>query len=213
MAVRILLAEDSQLMRDGLAALLRQEPGMELVGQAADGAECVELARTARPDVVIMDLAMPRLNGIEATIRILDESPGTRVICLSVHDEQKLVSAVIDAGAVGYLLKDCAFDELAKAVHTVMGQQVYISPAIAAVLVADYRARREGADESAFTRLTAREREIVQLLAEGHTTRQISSQLKVSPKTVATHREHAMAKLNISSIAQLTRYAISEGLA
>lgn len=213
MVVRILLAEDSQLMRDGLAALLRQEPGMELVGQAADGAECVEIARTVRPNVVIMDLAMPRLNGIEATIRILDESPQTKVICLSVHDEQRLVSAVIDAGAVGYLLKDCAFEELAKAVHSVMAQQVYISPAIAAVLVADYRARRDGADESAFTQLTAREREIVQLLAEGHSTKQISSHLRVSPKTVATHREHAMAKLKVKSIAQLTRYAISEGLA
>lgn len=213
MVVRILLAEDSQLMRDGLTALLGQEPGMELVGQAGDGAECVSLARKVRPNVVIMDLAMPRLNGIEATLRILDESPQTKVICLSVHDEQRLVSAVIDAGASGYLLKDCAFNELVHAVHTVVANQVYISPSIAAVLVADYRARRDGADETAFSQLTTREREIVQLLAEGYSTKQISSQLRVSPKTVATHREHAMTKLNIDSIAQLTRYAIAEGLA
>lgn len=213
MVVRILLAEDSQLMRDGLTALLQQEAGLELVGQASDGAECVDLARKVRPNVVIMDLAMPRLNGIEATLRILDESPQTKVICLSVHDEQRLVSAVIDAGASGYLLKDCAFEELARAIHTVMANQVYISPSIAAILVADYRARRDGADETAFSTLTTREREIVQLLAEGHSTKQISSRLRVSPKTVATHREHAMAKLNINSIAQLTRYAIAEGLA
>lgn len=213
MAVRILLAEDSQLMRDGLAALLLQEPGMDLVGQASDGAECVSLARKVRPNVVIMDLAMPRLNGIEATLRILEEAPQTKVICLSVHDEQRLVSAVIDAGASGYLVKDCAFKELAQAVNTVVANQVYISPSIAAVLVADYRARRDGADETAFSRLTTREREIVQLLAEGHSTKQISAQLKVSPKTVATHREHAMSKLNINSIAQLTRYAIAQGLA
>ena len=213
MAVRILLAEDSQLMRDGLAALLLQEPGMDLVGQASDGAECVSLARKLRPNVVIMDLAMPRLNGIEATLRILEEAPQTKVICLSVHDEQRLVSAVIDAGASGYLVKDCAFKELAQAVNTVVANQVYISPSIAAVLVADYRARRDGVDETAFSRLTTREREIVQLLAEGHSTKQISAQLKVSPKTVATHREHAMSKLNINSIAQLTRYAIAQGLA
>ena len=213
MTIRILLAEDSQLMRDGLAALLQQEPGMSLVGQAADGAECVSLARKVRPNVVIMDLAMPRLNGIEATLRILDEAPQIKVICLSVHDEQRLVSAVIDAGACGYLLKDCAFNELAQAVNTVVANQVYISPSIAAILVADYRARRDGAEETAFSQLTTREREIVQLLAEGHSTKQISSHLRVSPKTVATHREHAMAKLNISSIAQLTRYAITEGLA
>lgn len=213
MDVRILLAEDSQLMRDGLAALLRQEPGMDLVGQAGDGAECVSLARKVRPNVVIMDLAMPRLNGIEATLRILDEAPQTKVIGLSVHDEQRLVSAVIDAGACGYLVKDCAFNELVQAINTVVANQVYISPGIAAILVADYRARRGGADETAFSQLTTREREIVQLLAEGHSTKQISSQLRVSPKTVATHREHAMAKLNINSIAQLTRYAIAEGLA
>ena len=213
MAVRILLAEDSQLMRDGLAALLLQEPGMDLVGQASDGAECVSLARKLRPNVVIMDLAMPRLNGIEATLRILEEAPQTKVICLSVHDEQRLVSAVIDAGASGYLVKDCAFKELAQAVNTVVANQVYISPGIAAILVADYRARRDGVDETAFSRLTTREREIVQLLAEGHSTKQISAQLKVSPKTVATHREHAMSKLNINSIAQLTRYAIAQGLA
>lgn len=186
---------------------------MDLVGQASDGAECVSLARKVRPNVVIMDLAMPRLNGIEATLRILEEAPQTKVICLSVHDEQRLVSAVIDAGASGYLVKDCAFKELAQAVNTVVANQVYISPSIAAVLVADYRARRDGADETAFSRLTTREREIVQLLAEGHSTKQISAQLKVSPKTVATHREHAMSKLNINSIAQLTRYAIAQGLA
>lgn len=211
--IRVFLADDSQLMRDGLTALLHQEPGMELVGQAGDGAECVSLTRTVRPNVVIMDLAMPRLNGIEATLRILAESPQMKVICLSVHDERRLVSAVIDAGASGYLLKDCAFDELAQAVRTVMANQVYISPSIAAILVADYRARRDGAGESAFSQLTAREREIVQLLAEGHSTKQISSKLRVSPKTVATHREHVMAKLNINSIAQLTRYALAEGLA
>jgi DNA-binding NarL/FixJ family response regulator len=212
MGARILLADDSRLMREGLASLMRHEPDMDLVGEAADGMESVSLARKLQPDLVVMDLTMPGLNGIDATQRILAQSPNVKVLCLSVHDEQQLVAAVIDAGASGYLLKNCAFEELARAVRTVMANQVYISPSITAVLVADFRARRGAATVSAFSRLTARERQIVQLLAEGYSTKEISERLRVSSKTVATHREHVMAKLQIHSIAQLTRYAIAEGL-
>jgi len=137
---------------------------------------------------------------------------GAKVLCLSVHDEQKLVTAVIEAGASGYLLKDCAFEELVRAVRAVVGDLIYLSPGIARVVVQDYRARAAGARVGAFSQLTPKEREIAQLLAEGVPAKQIAARLAISLKTVGTHREHIMLKLKIHSIAQLTRYAIREGL-
>jgi DNA-binding NarL/FixJ family response regulator len=213
MTTRIIIADDHRIMREGLASMLRSEPELDVIAQAGDGAEVVRLARELQPDMVITDISMPGLNGIEAMRGILEEAPGVKILCLSVHDEKRLVSAVMDAGAAGYLLKDCAFEELLRAVRAVISNKVYISPGVAGVLMQDYRDRRGAAHTSAFSELTAREREVVQLIAEGNSTRAIAERLHLSAKTVATHRERIMVKLRVNGTAQLTRYAIREGLA
>ena len=158
MGIRLLLADDHRIVREGIAALLAREPDVELVGQANDGVEVLKLARELHPDLLITDLSMPRLNGMEAMRRILTEAPNVRILCLAVHDEEQLVAAVIDAGASGYLLKDCAFEELVRAVRAVMAGQVYLSPAIAGIVVEGYRAKRANAGESAFSQLGRRGR-------------------------------------------------------
>jgi len=212
MTTRILLADDHQIFREGLASLLDRQPEMEVIQQASDGLQAVSFTRDLNPDVVVMDLTMPGMNGIEATRLIANEVPEVKVLCLSVHGDTQFISAVLDAGASGYLLKDCAFEELVTAIHTVMGNQIYLSPGIAGTLVDDYKARRPESVPSAFSQLTEREREIVQLLAEGQSTKEIAERLCLSVKTVGTHREHLMAKLHVHSLAQLTKYAIREGL-
>ena len=212
MTIRVVLADDHRIMREGLASLLEREPDIQTVGQAADGAEAVRLTLSLSPDLVITDVSMPKLNGIEAIRRILAKAPQTKAMCLSVHDDPERVAAVIDAGARGYLLKDCAFEQLVQAVRVVMEDKFYLSPEIASVVVAGFRGKRAPAQASAFSRLTTREREVVQLVAEGHPTREIARRLNVSLKTVGAHREHVMTKLQIHSIAELTRYAIREGI-
>ena len=213
MLIRVVLADDHQLVRQGLAGLLKGQSDLQLIGEASDGLATVALARELRPDVVVMDVRMPRLGGIDATERIVAEDPSAKVLGLSGHDEPKLVAAMINAGAAGYVLKDCAFDELAIALRATMANQTYLSPAIAGVVVDGFRANRSSAPLSAFSRLTTREREVAELLAQGCSTKQIADRLGVSAKTVGTHREHLMAKLQVRSIAELTRQAISEGLA
>jgi DNA-binding NarL/FixJ family response regulator len=212
MTTRILLADDHQIIRDGLASLLERQQDMEVIQQASDGLQAASLSRDLSPDVVVMDLTMPGMNGIEATRLITNEVPWVKVLCLSVHGDTRFISAVLDAGASGYLLKDCAFEELVTAIHTVIGNQIYLSPGIAGTIVDDYKARRPESVPSAFSKLTEREREIVQLLAEGQTTKEIAERLCLSVKTVGTHREHLMAKLHLHNLAQLTKYAIREGL-
>jgi DNA-binding NarL/FixJ family response regulator len=212
MTFSAVLADDHHIMRQGLALLLEREPDIRVVGEAADGLEAVKASLALRPDLVIADLSMPKLNGIEAIRRILDKLPETKTICLSVHSDPQRVAAVIDAGARGYLLKDCAFEELVRAVRLVLRDKVYLSPEIAGIVLEGYRGRRSEAESSAFSGLTTREREVLQLLAEGHATKDIANRLKVSPKTVGAHREHVMRKLEIHNIAELTRYAIMEGL-
>jgi DNA-binding NarL/FixJ family response regulator len=212
MSIRIVLADDHRIVRDGLGALLCREPGFELVGEAEDGLAAVRLACDLKPDVLVTDLAMPGLNGIEAIRRVRTEAPSVQVLCLSVHDEDRMVLAGIDAGAAGYVLKDSSFDDLAHAIRKVMAKQIYLSPALVGVFVEGYRSRGASVAGSAHSQLTAREREIVQLFSEGHSTSQIAEQLHLSTKTVATHRENVLHKLHIESIAELTRYAIREGL-
>jgi DNA-binding NarL/FixJ family response regulator len=212
MTIRVVLADDHRIIREGLVALLDREPDICIVAEAADGVEAVNATLELRPDLVIADLSMPKLNGIEAIRRILDKMPETRTMCLSIHSDPQRVAAAIDAGARGYLLKDCAFEELVQAVRLVLDDKVYLSPEIAGIVLEGYRGRRSHAKASSFSGLTTREREVLQLLAEGHATKDIACRLKVSPKTVGAHREHVMRKLEIHNIAELTRYAILEGL-
>jgi DNA-binding NarL/FixJ family response regulator len=212
MSIKIILADDHNILRQALSALLEQEQEMEVVGETADGQATLELVRNTRPDVVIMDIAMPGLNGIEATRKIITECPDTKVIALSVHSDRKFVFHMFKAGASGYLLKDCIFEELVSAIHTVTKNQIYISPEISDIVVKDYIHQSLKNSSTIFSVLTDREREVLQLLAEGKATKQIAALLKVSTKTIETHRKQIMDKLNIHSIAELTKYAIREGL-
>lgn len=211
--IKIVLADDHRIVREGLSALLRQQPDFELVGEAEDGLAAVKLARTLQPDVVVTDISMPGLNGVEAVRRIHLEVPTIKVLCLSVHDETAMVLSVIDAGAAGYVLKDASFEELVRAIRQVMTHRIYLSPALVGIFVEKYRTRETPELQVVVASpLTAREREVVQLFSEGYSSNEIATRLNVSAKTVASHREHILAKLRIRSIAELTRYAIREGL-
>ncbi|MGH7614523.1 MAG: response regulator [Gemmatimonadales bacterium] len=212
MNTRILLADDHRLFLAGLRALLEREPDLEVVGEVSDGLRAVGVAAETLPHLVIMDVSMPGMNGMEATRRILAQEPRTRILCLSMHAERRFVAAVLEAGAAGYLLKDCLVEELIRAVRAVMAGQVYLSPAVTAPVMAHYSAPRAEEGTGAFSRLTDREREVLQLLAEGYSTKAIAQRLGVSIKTIGTHREHVMRKLDLRSIAGLTKYAIDEGL-
>ncbi|HUV94936.1 MAG TPA: response regulator transcription factor [Anaerolineae bacterium] len=212
MRITVLLADDHKIMRDGLRSLIEREPDMEVVGEAADGRRTVQLVRELSPDVVIMDVTMPHLNGLEATRQIVAEAPKVKVIALSMHSDSRFVAGMLRAGGSGYLLKDCAFEELVHAIRTVTANQAYLSPAITGIVVEDYVRRVPPRELSAFSVLTPREREVLQLLAEGQTTRGIASRLHTSVKTIETHRRHIMGKLDISGVAELTKYAIREGL-
>jgi DNA-binding NarL/FixJ family response regulator len=211
MNLRIILADDHRILREGLRSLVERQPGMTVCAEAEDGRTVVRLAEEKLPDLVIMDIAMPLLNGIEATRQILRKNEKVRVIALSMHSDRNFVLEMLKAGASGYILKDCAFEELTNAIYTVMGGKIYLSPRIAETVIKDYVALSPRA-ESIFTVLTPREREVLQLLAEGEKTREIAHRLKVSIKTVETYRQQIMDKLNIHNIADLTKYAVREGL-
>ena len=212
MSIRIILADDHAIVRHGLSKLLQQEKDMEVIAQAQDGHSTVELTRELSPDMVIMDIGMPDLNGIEATRHIIRDFPQVKVIGLSMHSGQKFVSEMLRAGASGYLLKDCALEELTTAIKTVADGKIYLSPGITDVVVENYVRHSEDSESSAFSLLSNREREVLQLMAEGKTTKQIARQLYISPKTVEGHRLRLMSKLKMDSVAQLTKYAIQEGL-
>jgi two-component system, NarL family, response regulator NreC len=211
-AITIILVDDHKILRQGLRTLLVREPDMEVVAEADDGREAVSLARELSPQVMIMDVGMPDLNGIEATRQVLQESPDTKVIALSMHSDRRFVTNMLKAGASGYLLKESAFEELATAIRMVMARKTYLSQEISHVLVKDYGQGWAGKEALVFSVLTAREREVLQLMAEAKTNRQIAEALHVSPKTVDTHRQQIMNKLNIHNILELTKYAIREGL-
>jgi two-component system, NarL family, response regulator NreC len=212
MSIRIILADDHVILRHGLSKSLQMENDIEVIAQANDGHSTVQLAQELSPDVIIMDIGMPDLNGIEATRQIVKNSPKIKVIALSMHSAKKFIVEMFKAGASGYLLKDCEFDELVNAIHTVASGNKYISPSISNILVETCVTDDPNKKESAFATLTKREREILQLLAEGRTTKQIAKRLHISPKTVEAHRLNLMNKLDIDNIAQLTKYAIQEGL-
>jgi DNA-binding NarL/FixJ family response regulator len=211
-ATRILLCDDHGILRQGLKNLLEQKAGLRVVGEAADGPSAVAGAQALGPDVVIMDISLPKLNGIEATRRILAARPEVKVIILSMHSDRRFVREALKVGAAGYLLKDSAFEELLSAVAAVLEGRNYLSPAIAHIVVEHSLGRVPASDWAAFTVLTPREREVLQLFAEGRSTKQIALHLGLSPKTVETHRMQMMKKLHIHNIAGLTKYAIQEGL-
>jgi DNA-binding NarL/FixJ family response regulator len=212
MNIRILLADDHKIVREGLRALLAKQIGMEVIAEAEDGRTTVQMARELLPDVVIMDIAMPDMNGIEATRRITTETLGIKVISLSMHSDRRFVVEMLKAGASGFLLKDCALEELAHAIHAVAANRIYLSPGIADVVIKDYVHLLSKEDLSVFSILTAREREVLQLLTEGKTTKEIAFSLQISVKTVETYRQQIMDKLSIHNVAELTKYAIREGL-
>jgi DNA-binding NarL/FixJ family response regulator len=212
MQIKVLLADDHGIVREGLRTLIEKEPNMEVVGEAPDGRTAVTLARKLSPHVVIMDIGMPDLLGVEATRQITALAPSVKVVALSMHSDKRYVSEMLKAGAAGYLLKDAAFEELVGAINTVLSGKTYLSPAVTDVVVDEYVRHRQPPGESSFSVLTPKEREVLQLLAEGHSTKEVAARLNVSVKTVETHRQHIMEKLDIHSIAELTKYAIREGL-
>jgi len=210
--IRILLADDHKIMREGLRSLLEKQPDFEVAGEAADGRETLKMARDLKPDAVIMDIGMPRLNGIEAARRVISESPGTRVIAFTMHADRRYVAEMLKAGASAYLLKDSGHEELVRGIRAALAGKIYLSPDIAEKVVREYLDHIPPRDFSAFSLLTAREREVLQLIAEGKTTKEIASLLYLSVKTVETHRQNIMDKLELHSVAELTKYALREGL-
>jgi DNA-binding NarL/FixJ family response regulator len=209
MRIQIIVADDHQIVRQGLKSLLEREPDMQVMAEAEDGLKTLNLVREFIPHVVVMDIKMPILDGIEATCQILAEFPTIKVIGLSMYGDQHFVSKMFRAGAHGYLLKDCAFEELAQAIRLVFSDRIYLSPEIADVVVKGYITHCSGPDHSI---LTARELQVLQLMVEGKSTSQIADALHISIKTVETHRGQIMRKLCIGGMAELTRYALREGL-
>jgi two-component system response regulator NreC len=210
--IKIILVDDHQIVRQGLRKMLTAEPDIKIVGEADNGCAALQLVNKFIPEVVIMDVSMPDMNGIEATRQILAHHPGTKIIALTMHSDSRFILNMLKAGASGYLLKDCALEELVKAIRTVVHQKTYLSPGVSDILLKDFPSTRSDNSSSAFSILTTRERQVLQLMAEGKSTNQISNNLCVSVKTVETHRKQIMQKLGIHNIAELTKYAIRQGL-
>lgn len=206
----VLLVDDHRIMCEGLHALFAREPDLKVVGAALTGREAVEMAGDRNPDVVVMDLRMPELNGVDATRQILERNPRVKVVCLSAFADERMTAAMLKAGAKGYVLKDAAFEELATAVRTVCADKLYLSPSILGFVVDEMM--RDGEPASIFTLLSPREREVLQLIAEGKSTKEVGMHLHVSAKTVESHRRNLMEKLNMRSIAELTKFAVREGI-
>jgi DNA-binding NarL/FixJ family response regulator len=211
--IRVLLADDHTIMRKGLRLLLERQPNITVVGEASDGRECVELAQAEKPDVVVMDLAMPNLNGIEAARQIVAQNPHIAVAVLSMHSDESYVIRALKAGARAYLLKDSAEADLIGAIQALSDGKSFFSPAISRLLVEDYmRAlERKGAEDS-YELLTTREREILQLLAEGKSNKEVANMLNLSLYTVETHRTHILQKLNLHTVPELILYAVRKGI-
>jgi DNA-binding NarL/FixJ family response regulator len=212
MSIRVLLVDDHTMMREGLAALLAGDPDIEVVGQASDGRTALDLVRTLSPDVVVMDVGMAEMNGIETTRCIRAEDDHVKVIALSTHTDKRYVHHMLAAGACGYVVKIAAYDELLRAVRAASLGQTYLSPEIAGLVVERSTNRDAVVDVSAYSLLGAREREVLQLVAEGKTTGETAKEMHISPKTVETHRRNIVQKLGLHGTAELTKYAIREGL-
>ncbi len=210
--IRILIADDHGIVRAGIRSLLESQPDMEVVGEAGDGWEAVTLATRLQPDVVLMDIAMPGLRGMEATQEIHQHVPDVRVLALTMHDREEYFFAMLEAGASGYVLKEGAPEELLAAIRAVHRGEAFLSPAVTRLVLEDYLTNRNAGAVSPFERLTLREKEVLQLAAEGKTNREIADTLSLSVKTVEKHRASMMHKLGLRTLSDLIRYAISKGL-
>lgn len=210
---RILLADDHKLMRSGLKALIEQQPDLAVVGEADDGRQAVALVVSLKPDLLVMDIGMPNLSGIEAAHQITQANPATAIVILSMHSDESYVLRALKAGAKGYLLKDSAESDLIRAVHAVAGGKSFFSPAVSKVLLDDYvrKLQRSGA-EDIYDLLTPREREILQLIAEGKSNKDVANLLNLSVYTVETHRSNMMEKLNLRGVPELILYAVRKGI-
>lgn len=211
MSIRVLLADDHEMFLEGLRELLGKADGIELAGLARDGAEAVAAAERLQPDVALMDMTMPRLNGIQATQKIAAGSPGTKVLVLSMHGDKNLIVESLKAGARGYVLKECSSQELCLAIQTVANGQYYLTPAILSTLIGNYLRLTENEEQGSDCPLSERELDVLKLLVKGCNAKQIAEQLSISKNTVDTHRRHILDKLGCNSMAELTRYAIREG--
>ena len=212
MSTTILLVDDHRIVREGLRTLLGQQPDLEVVGEAADGREAVTQARLLKPDVIVMDIAMPELNGVEATRLILAELPTARIVALSMYADRRFVAEILRAGALGYVLKDGAFEELALAIRTITEGKTYLSPSIAGLVVEELMQRTSAPGSPSLGGLTPRERQVLKLLADGMRPREIAQDLSISVKTVEVHKQNLINKLEIHTASELTRFAIREGL-
>lgn len=213
MSIRILLADDHAILRHGIRALLERQPGMTLVGEASDGREAQALAAQLSPDIVLLDIAMPNGNGIEAARQITSKAKAPAVIFLSMHSDETYVLRALKAGARGYLLKDSADSELMSAIHAVAAGKAYFSPEVSKLLVEDYvKGLQQRGLEDSYELLTPRERELLQLLAEGNSIKDIATLLNLSAYTVETHRSNIMQKLNLHGMAELILYAVRKGI-
>jgi DNA-binding NarL/FixJ family response regulator len=212
MIIKVLLVDDHKIVRHGLRALLEKEADMEVVSEAGSGRDAVQLAGELLPDVIVMDIAMPDMNGIDATRRIVADHPESNILALSMLEDKRFVFEMFSAGVKGYLLKDCAADELVRAIRAVHHGEMYLSPQIAGVVIRDFiKLIPEGSSETSHA-LTSREREVLQLIAEGKNAKEIAFILSLSSKTVDTFRQNIMKKLELNTVAELTKYAIREGL-
>jgi DNA-binding NarL/FixJ family response regulator len=210
METGVVFVDDHEIFHECIRHLFNTREDMRMLGVANNGRAAIRLARDLSPDVVVMDISMPGLNGIDATQKIVSENPGIKVIALSMYSDCKVVLQVLKAGAKGYVLKECAFDELIFAIQSVVNNKMYLSPKITGLILEDY-INISGEDAGSLS-LTSREREVLQLIAEGQSTRRIAENLHVSIKTIETHRSQIMKKLNLNSLPELTKYAIREGL-
>ncbi len=210
MSIRVLLVDDHRIVRHGLRALLEKESDMEIAGEACSGRDAIQFAREFSPDVIVLDIAMPDMNGIDAARLLLADNPEYRILVLSMMGDKRLIVEMFSAGAKGYLMKDCAADELVRAIRVVNNNEIYMSPPIAGLVIKDLIKLLPEASPEISPQLTSREREVLQLLAEGKNTKEIAFILSVSSKTVDTFRQSIMKKLGLNTVADLTKYAIRE---
>lgn len=211
MPIRVIIADDHHLFREGLVTLLSESTDIEVVAEVENGKEAIEKSKELIPDIVIMDIGMPVLNGFEATIELLIELPKLKVIALSMHSDKQYIKGMLEAGASGYLFKNCSFKELIEAIHVVFSGNQYLSPQITETILTDYLKKKEMIPDVG-PELTQRESEILKLISEGKQTGEISKMLFVSVKTISTHRQHLLEKLNLKTTADLVKYAIKKGI-